>query len=267
MTTLFDRTTALREIGTDRYEAEITRDWWIGVGPNGGLVAALLLKAASETVAEPARAPRTLTVHYLAAPREGSAELTSVIERAGRGVTFTSTRLIQDGRLCAVAMSAHAMPRDPLRAWRAEAMPGTPPPDECPPVESGYDDPAMRQVWDARWAIRPSTDDYIVGGWARLADRRHVDVHVLAAMADGWMPPLMAAGAEGITVPTMELTVHFRADARNVDFGPEHWCFARFESTTGHEGFLNETGEIWAADGTLLVQCRQLAVMLALPPT
>jgi hypothetical protein len=37
---------------------------------------------------------------------------------------------------------------------------------------------------------------------------------------------------------------------------------ARFASRTSHGGFFEEDGEIWAPDGTLLAQSRQLALLL-----
>jgi hypothetical protein len=35
-----------------------------------------------------------------------------------------------------------------------------------------------------------------------------------------------------------------------------------FRTRTAREGFLEEDGEIWSADGTLLAQSRQLAIFL-----
>jgi non-canonical purine NTP pyrophosphatase (RdgB/HAM1 family) len=88
-----------------------THDWWVAVGPNGGLVAAVLLRAAEAEVADPTRFPRTITVHYLSSPREGPAELHVTAEKAGRGVSFLSVRLTQGERACAVALVALAADR------------------------------------------------------------------------------------------------------------------------------------------------------------
>jgi acyl-CoA thioesterase len=37
---------------------------------------------------------------------------------------------------------------------------------------------------------------------------------------------------------------------------------ARFSSSTSHDGFFEEDGAIWAPDGTLLAQSRQLALLI-----
>ena len=46
---------------------------------------------------------------------------------------------------------------------------------------------------------------------------------------------------------------------------PRGLCFARFRSRYVHEGFFEEDGAIWAQDGTLLAQSRQLAILMPLP--
>jgi hypothetical protein len=61
-------------------------------------------------------------------------------------------------------------------------------------------------------------------------------------------------------VPTIELTLHFRATPPADATGP---VAVRFTSRTAHDGYVEEDGELWSADGTLLVQSRQLAIVLA----
>jgi acyl-CoA thioesterase len=73
------------------------------------------------------------------------------------------------------------------------------------------------------------------------------------------------ADPPGNAVPTVELTVHFRDRERLCTLAPEEHCLAVFRSKTAQEGFIEEDGEIWSADGRLLAQCRQLAVLLPLP--
>ena len=53
----------------------------------------MLLRALIETVAEPARAPRSLTIHYARAPEPGPVSIHTVIERAGRSLSTLSARM------------------------------------------------------------------------------------------------------------------------------------------------------------------------------
>ncbi|MGH2737093.1 MAG: hypothetical protein ACRDKZ_16060 [Actinomycetota bacterium] len=43
------------------------------------------------------------------------------------------------------------------------------------------------------------------------------------------------------------------------------FCLAIFRSEVAHDGFFVEDGEMWSADGRLLAESRQLAVMLRAP--
>ena len=64
----------------------------------------------------------------------------------------------------------------------------------------------------------------------------------------------------------IDLTIHSRGSTPpNEHADPEELCLARFRSTVVHDGFFEEDGVIWAADGTVLAQSRQLALLLALP--
>ena len=57
----------------DEFTATIRRNFWIVMGPNGGYVAAILLRAMTERLGPGAaeRTPRSFTVHYLDPPAEG----------------------------------------------------------------------------------------------------------------------------------------------------------------------------------------------------
>src|SRR3954465_12641759 len=102
----FDRDTSVREVEPGVFEGHVSRDWWIVFGPNGGFLAAMLVKAMRPAVADPTPAPRPLTIHYTAAPAEGAVRITTAIERAGGSLTTVSARMEQAGRLIALAIGA-----------------------------------------------------------------------------------------------------------------------------------------------------------------
>ena len=83
-----------------------------------------------------------------------------------------------------------------------------------------------------------------------------------AAFWDSWPPALMfrkndrAAGG----APTVEASVYFRRQVPYDGFRPDDHVILHTRSTFGHEGFVEEDGEIWSSDGQLLVQSRQLAL-------
>jgi acyl-CoA thioesterase len=267
--TTFDAETALRpgaEPGV--FEGDISETWWIERGPNGGYIAVLLLRAMIETVADPARRPRSLTIHFLESAAAGPCRVAVAVERAGRGVTTLSAHLTQGDRTCAIALAAFATPRASLTLSEA-VPPPTLPPEESPPfapVEAGF--PGFTQHYDYRWAVGDppfsGSRSSRVGGWMRLAEPRPADALLVAAFADAWMPCIFPRLAGPVGAPTVDLTVHFRADLPLPTAAPDDWYLCAFSSRLGTAGFFEEDGEVWSRDGVLLAQSRQLAMLPSL---
>jgi acyl-CoA thioesterase len=72
--------------------------------------------------------------------------------------------------------------------------------------------------------------------------------------------PIFATEAGPMPVPTLDLTVHIRVDLAAIPLEPGDWVLARFMTRRANGGFLEEDGELWTADGTLLAHSRQLAL-------
>jgi acyl-CoA thioesterase len=110
----------------------------------------------------------------------------------------------------------------------------------------------------------PSGARAIAGGWIRLPEPRVVDPLLAAAITDGWLPPTFSRIQQAVVVPTVDLTIHFRAALPHPGLAPDAFVLAAFRTNVAADGFLEEDGEIWAPDGTLLAQSRQLATILPL---
>lgn len=134
MPSRFSTDTAVRPLGGGTYEATIDPGWWIVAGPNGGYVAAILLRACTAAVSDPTRTPRSLTVHYLRPPAAGAMHVMVTAERIGRSLTSLSIRAEQDGRAVCVGLAAYATSREAV-AFTEEAMPDVPPPEDSLPRE------------------------------------------------------------------------------------------------------------------------------------
>src|SRR5688572_26050851 len=85
------------------YCAQLDASWWVSdVGPWGGYVAALLVKAIGETV--PELPVVSLSTHFLRRLRVGDALVTVDVEARGSRVGHVSARVTQDDRAGAVAL-------------------------------------------------------------------------------------------------------------------------------------------------------------------
>lgn len=265
--TEFDAATAVESLGAGAYRASMDTGWWVVRGPNGGYVAAVLLRALAAEAGDAGRAPRSLTVHFAAPPAEGEVLIEVSVERSGRSLSTLSARMTQDGRLLALALAAFSAAW-PGRHDFADLRPpeaGAPGDGAAPPRDGDMLPPIARR-WEFRGALGGApfsgAAEAVTGGWLRLAQPRQADAFVVAAMTDAWFPAVFARLTEPAALPTVDLTIHFRAPLPPAGTDPAGWTLARFSSRWAHEGFVEEDGELWSPDGVLLAQSRQLALMI-----
>ena len=257
----FDSGTAVEPIGSGRYRGGVDEAWWIGKGPNGGYLASIVLNALTLEVNDPARTPRSLTVHYLARPELGDVEVGVSLERVGRSTTATTARMEQDGALLATAQSAFSIERSGP-TFDDSPPPSVPAPEDIPEVVVPRESlPRFAWNFDYRWAIGslPTSggDRALSGGWIRPTTPRPLDPLLLATYADAWPPAIFSKLATQAAVPTIDLTVHFRGAG---DVLPADWTLVSFETKVASGGYIEEDGYIWSRDGVLLAQSRQLAL-------
>ncbi len=265
-TTLFEQDTAVTPAGDGVWHATISDRWAVPRGPNGGYIAALILRALEAAVDDPERAPRSLTLHYLRPPVAGeAAQIHVTVERAGRTLTSLSARLVQDGRTMVLALAAFAGDFTAAIDYVAAPPDVGPPPAELHTVPAG---PGVPEI-ALRIAAAPvfgtgalaGGEEALAGGWLRLAEPRIADAAALAFYADAWLPAPFVRLEAPVPAPTIDLTIHFRTRLPHPGMALDAPVLARFSSSTSHGGFFEEDGAIWAPDGTLLAQSRQLALL------
>ena len=259
--------TAVSAVASGRWSGTIDRGWWIQRGPNGGYLAAIVVRALQAEVGDRSRTPRSVTIHYLRPPVEGPVEIHTVVERAGRSLTTVSARMFQRGEVIAVAIAAFAAVRDDSVDFDDTIAPAVAAPDDCPPLDRPPFPLPMRDRYECRLAVGGELfsegPTALTGGWIRLADGEPADLVVVAALTDAWPPAAFTRVASPIVVPTIDLSIHFR---RSAVPDPAGWFLVVFRTTLSTDGYLEEDGEVWSEGGVLLAQSRQLAVSVAVLP-
>ncbi len=260
----FDRATAVRPGSPGRWLATCDTTWSTPRGPNGGYLAAIVLRALLAEVAAPAREPRSLTLHYLRPPADGGLEIDVAVERTGRSLTSLSARVSQDGRLCILALAALALDRESVVDY-AGTPPAVPPPEAIAPMPMRETAPPIARRFEVRPALGAppfsGAGEALTGGWLRLAEPRPLDAPALAMYADAWLPAPFTRLTGPVGAPTIDLTVHFRAPAAAAAVAAGEPVLAVFRSSTSGGGFFEEDGELWSRDGVLLAHSRQLALL------
>jgi acyl-CoA thioesterase len=267
MATVFDRDTAVEALGDGRFAAVMSETWWGGGGPHGGFIAAILMRTMLAMVDDPGRPPRSVTFHYARAPKVGPVEIEITLEKAGRQASTLTARLSQDGRVAVVALATFSASFPGRAAYAHGTAPAHPRPTSLPRDPERSDIPNFARHFDMR--PLPGTLPYsgaerpLAGGWIRLAEPHLIDAPLVALIADAFWPAPYATLPGPVPAPTIDLTIHFRRSLPlPADDDPYPFVLTQFTSSTSHEGFFEEDGEVWAADGTLIAQSRQLALLL-----
>jgi acyl-CoA thioesterase len=256
----FAEATGVVALGDGTYLSTCDAGWSTQLGPNGGYLAAIVLRAMTAELDDPARHPRSLTCHYLRPATAGEVDVAVTVERSGRSVSTLTARLSQDGRVCIIAMAAFAIDLDGVVEYNA-SPPAVTEPDataRLPPVAQV----PITQHFDMRPALGgplyAGADEALSGGWLRFEDDgAPLDAPALAMFSDAWWPSPLPRLTRPALLPTIDLTVHFRA--RPVGDGP---VLAVFRSSTAAGGYFEEDGELWSRDGVLLAHSRQLALLV-----
>jgi acyl-CoA thioesterase len=274
----FDRAIAIEALGGGRYDAIVDPGWSAPMGPNGGYLAALATRA-FEAELDPAgeRRLRSLTCHFLRRPAEAPIELRVEPTRSGRRLAFGRLTGHQDGREVLSALAAFAVPGLPDVAVWTPPLPDVPGP---PGAGDGRDwldwvEGMPRLMQRVRLAPRIGTGIFsgrrldpgeapVAGGWIELAEPRGIDAALVALYTDVWWPPSLEPLSDPAGAPTIDLTIHFRADLPR-DGIADQPVLGRWVSNAATGGLTEEDGVLWTEDGTVLAQSRQLALLARLP--
>ena len=266
----FDEDTALTPAGDGAWEGEVADGWQTPRGPLGGYVMAIVLRGMELAVADPSRQARSATMHFLRVPEPGPVTVRAEVERAGRSLSSVSARLEQAGKLLGLALAAYSKPWEGPRIDESP-MPDVAGPEGRDPLDAGPGAGRAAPAFTGRLSMQRRFGDppfsgserSEVGGWIGLVERRPVDAPAVAVLADAWFPAPWPRLAELAPAPTIDLTVHFRAPLPLDD----SLLLGRFRTRQVRDGFFEEDGELWAPDGALVAQSRQLGLLLgaALP--
>lgn len=238
--------------------------WNIGANPNGGYLLALAAQALQLRTPQQPDA-LSITVHYLRPGLSGQpCRVDTQLLRSGRTVSTLRATLLQEGSARLELLAAMGRLPDaasappPLLTLPAPQMP---PPEACPvrsaPAQ-GVELPILQRL-----DVRLHPDDSIPGaaasarlrGWIRFTDGRAPDALACLLLADAFPPAVFGLLGMVGWVPTIELTVHLR---RRPAPG---WMLGQFWSHDLSDGRVIEDGALWDAQGQLVVQSRQLALV------
>ncbi len=253
-----------------RWAVTLGSAWNIGDKPNGGYilaaVAEVLGQAVSRSGAPQHPHPLTITGHYLRPSTSGPAELDVQILRTGRTFTTVHSTFVQGAKPRLHVLATYgdlASQRGPT--LQTAAPPELPPPDECinrkdtdgfPPDSTMGSQVDVRLHPDTGWLTGTPRGVGESRAWIRFADGRSADPVALLFFADALPPTVFDVLAERTWVPTVEFTVHVRAQPA------PGWIRAVTRTRHLIDGRFEEDGELWDSEGRLVAMSRQLAMVM-----
>jgi acyl-CoA thioesterase len=261
----FAEASALCPIGPGRYRITVGPDWFQGQGAFGGLTAAWLLRAMTDVVGEPARAPRELSGAFCARVRAGEAEIEAKVSRAGLNVSFASAVLLQRGKVAATASAVFSTARPAEIAFVDLSPPEVLPPARSPLWELPGGLPAYAEHFEIRHCFGVAPLGGTLGPecavWVRHRVPATLDAPAATALLDCFAPAFFTRVEQRRPAGTVAWSVHFLADFP-VELPHDAYCLLRVSSPVAAGGYSSEDDELWSAGGRLLARARQLVAAI-----
>ncbi|MFT4036202.1 MAG: thioesterase family protein [Patulibacter sp.] len=261
--------TAITPLGAARYACNLDPRWSALAGINGGILAAILVRAAAAQAGTD-RPLRTLHVQFMRPPKAGRAEVAVETLRTGGRATNQRLVLTQDGRVILEALATC------MAGGLRELARWTPDPPSVAPIDADVapiNDPRMPEIAD-RLIYAPRIGPHPIsgtplapgepartGGWLQLHGAQPIDTAALAFFVDAWWPAALGPIDTMAFNPTIDLTLHIRTALPAGGLQPQP-LLLDVQTEASLEGLVEEDTRLFTADGTLLAQSRQLAITL-----
>jgi Thioesterase-like superfamily len=260
--TAFESAIAVEETSPGLYGVTVDPGWSIGERPNGGYLMALVARAA--VAASPHADPLAISAHFLRPPSFGPGVVDVDDLRIGRSVGFHNARLIEnDETVVDARVTTGRLPKDDPE-WVGQEAPQMPAPEDCPRGKPTTPDGTYISLFDrlevrydpatVMWAVREGgRQDPVLRAWVRI-DGDDTDAYAVAIAADALPPAVFALGFRG-WAPTVEMTTYIRARPA------PGWMRVAVHTQLLAGGWFDENALVWDADGRLVGQARQLAMV------
>jgi acyl-CoA thioesterase len=260
----FDDALALQPAGEHRYHGRTSALFANMVGPYGGMTAAQLLQAVLQ---HPARLgePVSLTVNFPAPVADGAFEVEARPLRTNRSTQHWLMLMTQDSEVVASATALLALRRPTWSAPEAQPPAGHPAFERLPRRSTqGY--PAWISRYDMRFVSGGMAHDFdgveqpdsLTQLWVRDEPPRPLDFVSLAAMCDCFAPRTWVRRHQRGPAGTVTMTVNFHADAALLAAQGDRPLLAQARAQVFRDGYCDQLGELWSADGQLLAGTQQI---------
>jgi len=259
----FDHATKLQPLAQGAYKAETSPVYANMVGPFGGVTCAVLLNAALQHPDKLGQ-PVALTVNFAAPIADGTYTVTARPARTNRSTQHWVMEASQASGVVALATAVFATRRPTWSAPEIQAPQGLPAPESLARMPN-----VNRTPWIKAYDMRFTQGDVFSGfdgkdypdsrscQWLRDDPPRPLDFAALASISDCFFPRIFLRRRRAVPIGTVSITTYFHADAAALAAQGERYLLGTARGLKFHNGFFDQSGEIWSHDGHLLASTHQ----------
>ncbi|ROQ28528.1 acyl-CoA thioesterase [Gallaecimonas pentaromativorans] len=258
---------AIRLTGSNgHYQGQTTAPYANMVGPFGGVLAGVMLKAVLQHP-QCQGEPVALTVNFLAPVADGDFTVDAKAVRTNRSTQHWYVELSQQGQVALTATAVFATRRETWSAPqtpypgapRSESVPAMPKVPGLPGFFANYDLRLVRggiAPMPQAEARLPHCSDTLL--WARDNPPRPLDFPALAALSDIFFPRLFVRRQGPALIGTVSMNIIFHADANTLARQGEQYLLGEARAHRFYNGYFDQSAELWSSDGELLVTTNQV---------
>ena len=276
----FAEDVTVEQVGTGRYRATLDHSWDLVALPQGGVVAALALRAAGIEVSDPAQQLRTCTTVFAGQVAAGPLEVDVTVLRRGRSATQVVSTIRNEGAPAGATVMAVFGSSRQGPSFVDVVPPEVPPPGECrsfrddpPPGVEPFEPLPFWARLEGRAALgHPPWEEHEgtssdVAAWLRLEDPPRdatgaLDPLAVVTLADrmpGCIGERLGHRGPRWFAPSADLTVHLLEPVVT------DWILAHDRARWADDGWASAESTIWDEHGKLVAYATQMMLFTYLP--
>lgn len=255
----FDTAIALESVGEGTFSGHTSAPYNNMVGPFGGLTAATFVRAIELHPAH-SGSPLSLTVNFAGPVAEGEFTITARPVRTNRSNQHWYLELRQNDTVATTATAVFATRRQTWDATEAQP-PLAPSPSEA--SRSGFPEGiAWAQNYEMRFVAGALDDqesaDSVETLWIRDSPPRPLDFPALTALSDVFYPRVFQRLGRYVPAGTVSITTQYLATAGDLAAAADGYILGNARARRFHQGYFDQTAELWTESGTLLATSHQV---------
>jgi hypothetical protein len=265
-----DVSLALNDLGEGRWQGATSAAYGNRVGPYGGWIAALLMKAILNQ--QPQGEPLSLTVTFLGGCADGALSgSTRLLRRSRTNEHWTAEFSDSTGAAVGHAVATFGVRRPTVPIGELRGPAPAPTALSIPPRPTfGANGPGFFNRYDVRQFVglpfKPNAGT-ASRAWVKDSDNRPLDWVSLAAHADAPLPRIFLVTDKPSPIATMTMSVYFHATPEAFAEAGGDFILVDAECRAGHDGFHDQSALLWTASGRLLATTEQVVWYNVKPDT